>query len=266
MELYHDELITFKQWGNYYARIATVLQANANPQLVTEKVDTIFKNNLEDTNVDLFLTPYSSLYLYGEYENGIQAGGRIEYVRLISFIVLLILFIACINFINLATAKASQRMKEIGVKKSMGASKRSLAYQFLTESILICLIALGISGLLTLLLLPGFNQITEKEIALQFDLILVLSVVGLVTLVGIVAGSYPALYLSKMEALSILKGFKLAKSSGGIGRKVLVVFQFTLSTILIVSVLVIYQQMQLIQNQNLGYNRDNLIYFERRAT
>lgn len=260
---YHDELITFKQWGNYYARIATVLQGNANPQLVTEKVDTIFKNNLEDTNVDLFLTPYSSLYLYGEYENGIQAGGRIEYVRLISFIALLILFIACINFINLATAKASQRMKEIGVKKSMGASKKSLAYQFSTESILICLIALGISGLLTLLLLPGFNQTTEKEIALQFDLTLVLSVVGLVILVGIVAGSYPALYLSKMEALSILKGFKLAKSSGGIGRKVLVIFQFTLSTILIVSVLVIYQQMQLIQNQNLGYNRDNLIYFER---
>lgn len=260
---YHDELITFKQWGNYYARIATVLQEGADPSTVSEKIDAIFKQNLEDTNVDLFLTSYADLYLHGKYENGKQAGGRIESVRLIAFVALLILFIACINFINLATAKASQRLKEIGVKKSMGATKRSLAYQFLTESVLICLIALVISGIFTVLLLPGFNQITDKQITFTMSWNLLGVVLGVVMLVGILAGSYPALYLSKMEALSILKGFKIANTSGGPGRKVLVIFQFTLSTILIVSVMVIFRQMELIQTKNLGYDRENLVYFER---
>lgn len=263
---YHDELITYKQWGNYYARIATSLQAGTQAEQVSQKVDAIFKQNLEDTNVDLFLTSYSDLYLHGKYENGQQAGGRIEYVRLISFIALLILFIACINFINLATAKASQRFKEIGVKKSMGASKRSLAYQFLTESILTCLISLLISSLFAFLLLPGFNQITDKQIELTLNWNLLGIGMGIALVVGLLAGSYPALYLSKIEALTVLKGHKLAKSSGGLGRKMLVIFQFTLSTILIVSVMVIFRQMELIQTKNLGYNRDNLVYFEREGT
>ena len=260
---YHDELITYKQWGNFYARISLVTQADSKPEIVTEKIDKIFKTNLDDTSVSLLLYPYSDLYLYGDFENGENVGGRIEYVRLISFIAILILLIACINFINLATARATQRMKEIGVKKSMGASKSSLTYQFLTESVIICLIALVISGLFTILLLPGFNQITDKQISFLLDWNLLGVILSVVVVVGILAGSYPALFLSRMEALSILKGFKIANTSGNLGRKMLVIFQFTLSTILIVSVLVIFRQMELIQTKNLGYDRDNLVYFER---
>ncbi|WP_420387624.1 ABC transporter permease [Roseivirga sp.] len=263
---FHDELITYKQWGNYYARISVVTQQGANVDEATNKIDAIFKQNLEDTNVDLFLTNYADLYLYGKFENGQQAGGRIESVRLISFIALLILSIACINFINLATAKASQRMKEIGVKKSLGATKKSIAYQFLTESMLLCLIALFISLGIVALTLPEFNRITDKEMSLIFDAQLIYMTLGILSFVGLVAGSYPALYLAKMEALSILKGFKLANTSGGLGRKALVIFQFSLSTILIVSVLVIFRQMEFIQTKNLGYDRDNLIYFEREGT
>jgi putative ABC transport system permease protein len=206
---------------------------------------------------------YSDKYLYGKYENGVQAGGRISYVKLFSIIAILILVIACINFMNLATAKVSRRLKEIGIKKVVGATRRMLVSQYLGESMLMSFLSLFFAIILIIVLLPPFNQITGKQINLHFDRNIILSVFGITLLTGFIAGSYPAFYLSRLAPVTIFKG-KLSTSAGEILiRKGLVVFQFTVSVILIVSVMIIYKQIQYIQSKNLGYNRNNVIYFEK---
>ncbi len=206
-----------------------------------------------------FIARYTDAYLYGKYENGKQAGGRIEYVRLFSTIAIFIVLIACINFMNLSTARASRRMKEVGMKKAVGARKSTLVVQYLSESTLICLLSLFIAILLVFLFLPQFNTIVGKNLTLFFDLKFVLGLLGIVLLTGLVSGSYPAFYLSKFSPVSVLKG----KLNNVIGeawvRKGLVVFQFALSIILIVSVGVVYKQIQFIQTENLGYNKDNIL-------
>jgi putative ABC transport system permease protein len=260
---YHDELITFKNWGNYYGRISLLLNNNHNKDAAISKIDQLFKSNSKEENVALFLTLYADQYLYGKYKNGKQMGGRIESVQLFSIIAIFILVIACINFINLSTAKASHRTKEIGVKKSLGATRGSLTIQYLMESMLLTLIALLISFLAVWLLLPQFNFITQKQLALTFDWSLIKASFSIVLAVGLIAGSYPALYLSKLKALDILKGKQSPREGKAFGRKFLVVIQFSISTILIVGVLVIVKQMEFVKNQNIGYDRDNIVYFER---
>lgn len=180
-----------------------------------------------------------------------------------TIIALFILFIASINFINLSTAKAAHRVKEIGVKKSLGATRGSLISQYLTESIVLGFISLVIALLFVLILLPQFNFLSQKDISMSFDLRL-LGMGGLLILtVGIIAGSYPAFFLSGLKILETIKG-KLTRKTGEIwGRNILVVTQFSLSIILITSVLVVYQQLDFVKNKNLGYDKDNLIYFER---
>ncbi len=262
-DYYHNELIEYKNWYNYYARVMVVLKPLSKTEEVTRKVDAILKEKQGDDRVDLFLTKYSGLYLNDTYENGEQAGGRVEYVNLFTIIALFILFIASINFINLSTAKASHRIKEIGVKKSLGASRLSLMGQYFTESVLISLISLVVAILVVGILLPQFNQIAQKSIVFEFDLQLFGTFIGLIVLVGLVAGSYPALYLSGLKAMEILKGRLARKSPKTWGRKSLVVVQFTLSIILMVSVIVVYKQMEYVKNKNLGFDRENLIYFER---
>jgi ABC-type antimicrobial peptide transport system permease subunit len=210
---------------------------------------------------DIFLQRYSTKHLYNHYENGVITGGRIEYVRLFSIIAVFIVLIACINFMNLVTAKAAGRLKEVGIKKVTGASRRSLIVQYLGESILMSLFSLLIALVLITLLLPSFNAITGKQLHLQFNSRLLPAITGITILTGLVAGSYPALYLSGFNPVTILKG-QLKTSVGELWvRKGLVVFQFGLSAIFIISVLVVYKQMHLIQTKNLGYNKDNIIRF-----
>ena len=210
----------------------------------------------------LFLEPYSSNYLYGKYENGKPVGTRLEYVKLFSLIAVFILVIACINFMNLSTAKASRRLKEVGIKKTLGASRRLLLAQYLSEALLLTSLSLLLAILLVVLLLPQFNQITGKQLALHFDIYLILSVISIAFFTGIVAGSYPALYLSGFNPVAILKG-KVNRSGSEVWfRKGLVVFQFALSIIFMVAVLVVYRQIQYVQNKNLGYDKDQIITFE----
>ncbi len=210
----------------------------------------------------LFLEPYSSNYLYGKYENGVPVSTRLEYVKLFSLIALFILVIACINFMNLSTAKASRRLKEVGIKKTLGASRTILIGQYLGEALLLTGLALLLAILLVVLFLPQFNQITGKQLTLNLDFNLILSGLGITLFTGILAGSYPALYLSGFNPVAILKG-KFNRSGGEVwARKGLVVFQFTLSIIFIVAVLVVYQQIQYIQSKNLGYDKDHIITFE----
>jgi putative ABC transport system permease protein len=193
----------------------------------------------------------------------LPSGGRIEYVRLFSIIAVLILIIACINFMNLSTAKAAERMKGTGIKRIMGASRGSLVAQYLTESLLLAGLGAVVAVFLAGLLLPRFNGITGKQLHLAFDGRIVAGVVLITILTGLLAGSYPAFYLSGFKPIKTLKG-RLINSLGELlVRKGLVILQFTLSGIFIVSVLVIYQQMRLVETKNLGYNRDHVVYFDK---
>ena len=260
-EQFKDENKWVLEWGNNGPRTYATLREGSDPELVSKKIADFIKSKDEQSNVTLFLKPYSERYLYGRYDNGVQSGGRIEYVRLFSIIAVFILIIACINFMNLSTARASRRSREVGIKKAVGAQQRSLILQYIGESMLMTFLSLIIAVVIVLLFLPKFNEITNKQIIMQFgvgQVVLFLSM-GLIT--GLVSGSYPAMYLSGFRPVAVLKG-EIRGSLGELwARRGLVIFQFTLSILLIVSVLVVFKQIQYVQTQNLGYDKDNVVYF-----
>ena len=250
-------------WKNSGPLTYVILKTGTNLSQFNDKIAGLIKTKSKDSYRTLFLRPYSEGYLYGEYENGVQAGGRIEYVQQFSIIAIFILIIACINFMNLSTAKASRRMKEVGIKKAIGASRKSLVFQYLGESMLMAFLSLIIAILIVVLLLPQFNNITGKQLTLRLDANLILSFLGITLFTGLISGSYPALYLSGFNPATVLKG-KLNSSLPELWlRKGLVVFQFTLSVILISAVLIVYKQIEFIQSKNPAYNKDNIIYFPR---
>jgi putative ABC transport system permease protein len=226
------------------------------------KIGQFIKKHDAKGTATLFLAKYSDTYLYNRYENGKQVGGRITYVRLFSLIAVFILLIACINFMNLSTAKATRRAKEVGIKKVVGASRGSLVLQYLTESVLMASVALLLAVAMVILLLPWFNGITGKQLTPHFTGPLIFSLLGMALLTGLFAGSYPAFYLSGFRPVAILKGKIRTSWSELLARKGLVVFQFTLSVMFIAAVLIIYRQVQYIQSRDLGYNRENIIHFE----
>ncbi len=261
-EVYKDENSWVLSWGNNGPSTYVTLREGADGAAVSDKIVDFVKQRNEQSNVSLFLAPYAERYLYGRYRNGVQAGGRIEYVKLFSAIAIFILLIACINFMNLSTARAERRAKEVGVKKVVGAGRRSLIIQYLTESTLVSFLSMLLAIGMVALFLPEFNLITDKEIALLQHLDLLGWAVVIALLTGLLAGSYPALYLSGFRPQMILKG-QLKGSLGELWvRRGLVVFQFTLSIILVVAVLVVSRQIDFVQSKNLGYDRDNVVYFE----
>ena len=239
-----------------------LLKKGADIDLLNQKMAGLTKATFNDSTSTLFLRKYSDSYLYGQYENGVQAGGKITYVALFSVVAMIILVIACINFMNLSTAKASMRIREVGVKKALGAARSTLIYQFLGESLLMTFIAVLIAVLVTILLLPQFNILTGKHLSLNLDLKLISIILLISIITGLLAGSYPAFHLSRFNPAITLKG-GIASSFGELFiRKGLVVFQFTVSVIFVVSVLVVYKQIDYVQHKNLGYNKDNIVYFE----
>ncbi|ASZ12307.1 ABC transporter permease [Chitinophaga sp. MD30] len=210
----------------------------------------------------LFVRPYADNYLYSDYENGVLSGGRIKYVRLFSLIAAIILLIACINFMNLSTARATSNMKDIGIRKTIGARRHSIVWQYMTGAVLMSLLALLIATVLVVLLLPAFNHITGKQLTLSGSPHILLAFPLIALLTGLIAGSYPALYLSRFQPLSILKS-KVHAATGALWlRKGLVVLQFTMSVVFIVAVLVVYQQIEYVQSQRAGYDKEHVIYFE----
>lgn len=249
-------------WDNHAPHTYVVLKKGTDIDRFNEKIAGFIKSKNKFSNVDLISRRYSDGYLYSKYENGVQAGGRIKYVELFSIIAVFIILIACINFMNLSTAKASRRIKEVGIKKAVGASRKTLILQYLGESMLMALLSLIFSFILVEIFLPQFNEITGKHLVLDYNVDLLLPLLGITLFTGLIAGSYPALYISGFHTATVLKG--ILKSSAGElwARKGLVVFQFVLSIILIVSVLVVYKQIDFIQSKNLGYEKDNIIYFE----
>jgi len=260
--LFLDKRKELTQWSNFDPKTYVIADKSVAPTTLQSRIKDFIKTKDKATNASLLLAKYSDTYLYNKYENGQQSGGRIAYVQLFSIIALFILIIACINFMNLSTAKAASRVKEVGVKKAVGASRGLLILQYLSESILLSLLALFIAIILIILLLPMFNHITSKQLQLWPSVSIIFSFIGIALLTGLVAGSYPALYLSGFKPAVALKG-KLRTALGEVmTRRGLVVFQFVLSVSFIISVLIIYKQMAYIQQRNLGYNRAHLIHFE----
>lgn len=216
----------------------------------------------KDANRSFFLQHFSDSYLYSKYENGKVTGGRIEYVKLFALIALFILVISAINYMNLSTARAASRIKEIGVKKAIGAGRKVLLYQYLSESVLMSFLSLMVALGLVFLLLPQVCAITHKSLTFHFSIGFCMSLIGITLFTGLLSGSYPAFYLSGFKPAMVLKGVTNSPSGEKLTRKGLVILQFSLSVIFIVSVLVLYKQIVYIENKNLGFDKNNVVYFE----
>ena len=253
-----------KNWGNTSPSSFVQLQKNANAKKVEAKIkDFIYNYQAKDKGfiTELGLQSFPEKYLHSTFKNGQPDGGRIEYVQLFTIVAIFILLIACINFMNLATARSAKRAKEVGLRKVIGALRSSLIGQFIGEAMLLTFFSILISLLLAVALLPAFNNLTGKHLSIPVTQPLFwMALAGLFIVTGFVAGSYPALFLSSLKPVKILKGGLKFSRSAVFFREGLVVFQFALSIMLIVGMIVIYKQMDYIQNKNLGYDRENLVY------
>ena len=257
----HKKLL---QWASNDFQSYVELVPGANVKAVEASINRFLQPRLEKNQavqLNIGLQKYGDKYLRSNFINGKPESGRIEYVRIFSSVAIFILFIACINFMNMATAQSVKRAKEVGLRKVVGSSRGQLIGQFFAESLAFSFIATVLSVLLVFLLLPSFNQFTGKQIKLQFNnQDLWFSLITLMLLTGIVAGSYPALYLSSLKPVRILKGVTKFTRGSILFRKGLIVFQFMLSIVLLVATIVITRQTNFVQNTNLGYDRENLIY------
>jgi len=262
-ELFLEKNPKLEDWRNSDPGTYLILREEVDVDQFNHKIAGFIKSKNENTNGTLFLQRYSEKYLHNKYENGKPAGGRVSYVTLFSLVAFFILINACINFMNLSTAKAMRRFKEVGVRKIMGAKRRALVFQFLLESMLMTALSSIVAIVLVRLLLPWFNEITAKNISLAFEMRLIIGALGITIFTGIISGSYPSLYLSNFNPVMVLKG-KLHSFLGEFWtRKGLVLFQSILSIILIICTWVVYKQIDLVQTENLGYSRDNIVYFEK---
>jgi putative ABC transport system permease protein len=251
-------------WGNTSPATFVQLRKEADPLKVEAKIkDFIYRYQQRNNafRTELALQPYPEKYLHSTFKNGYIDGGRIEYVRLFSIVAIFILLIACINFMNLATARSDKRAKEVGVRKVIGANRSTLIGQFAGEALLLTFFSVIIAVILAAILLPLFNDLTGKQLRMPINQpIFWVMTIGLLVVTGIVAGSYPALFLSSLNPVRVLKGSLKFTWGATFFRKGLVVFQFALSIILMVGMIVIYRQMDYIQTKNIGYSRENLIY------
>jgi ABC-type antimicrobial peptide transport system, permease component len=254
-----------KDWDNNSPRSIIMLRPDADPAKVEAKIthflDKLNPEQSTSFRVELGMQRYDQMYLHSNFTEGRIEGGRIEYVRLFSIVAIFILLIACINFMNLTTARSIKRAREIGVRKVVGAARPALIGQFIGEAVLLTFIALSMSLLLVSLLLPVFNNVTTKSLQMPFgSWIFWLNLVGLGLVTGCIAGSYPALFLSSFKPASVLKGVAKISTGASWFRRGLVVFQFSLSILLIIGTIVVSQQVQYIQNKNLGYDRQHFVY------
>jgi ABC-type antimicrobial peptide transport system permease subunit len=251
-------------WGNTDPATYVMLRPNADAAKVEARIrDFIYRYRAKDPSFreELALQPWPEKYLHSTFKNGYIDGGRVEYVQIFTIVAILILLIACINFMNLATAQAARRAREIGVRKVVGASRLSLAGHFIGEAFLLTLFSMVAALLLSSLLLPVFNDLTGKQLALPVSQPLFwAALAGLLLVTGFIAGSYPAFFLSSLDPVKILRGGLKFSWKDVLARQGLVVFQFALALLLIVGMIVIYRQLGYIQTMNIGYDRENLVY------
>lgn len=251
-----------ENWGNNSVATYVLLKENTDIDTFSDKIVSLRENYDKDTpEMKTLLYPYSKTYLYGEFENGVEMGGRIYLIRMFGFIAAIILLIACINFMNLSTARSEKRSKEVGVRKVLGAPRISLIGQFVGESVLITFISATFAIILVLLLLPLFNNLVERPLSLNMASIgFWIFAFGITVFTGLLAGSYPALYLSGFKPSSVLRGTFKKVDANVTPRKILVVLQFSVAIILITASLIITQQLHKVQNRQLAYAKNNLIY------
>ncbi len=248
-------------WGNYSFQVFVELNDPNNEQAVEKSIRMMLQDHGEkETKPEFFLYPLSRWRLFNSFDNGVETGGMNDYVQLFTIIAIFIIVIACINFMNLATARSERRAREVGVRKSVGSKRIELILQFIGESTFIALLAFIAGVLMAQLVLPYYNDLVEKKLFIDymsgqfwfFGLALIL-------LTGIVSGSYPAFYLSSFQPTMVLKGKPNIGKGASTPRKILVTLQFGFSILLIIGTMVIYQQIQLVKGREIGYDQENLM-------
>jgi putative ABC transport system permease protein len=260
--IFEEQNQWLKQWGNNGVLTYVETDPNVNIHDINKKLYNYIDSKQKGATAKMSIYPMDRWRMYDNFENGKEVPGRIKYVNLFSLIAWIILIIACINFMNLSTARSEQRAKEVGVRKVMGAGKSKLIVQFIGESIFMSLISAFVAVAIIYISLPAFNSLVEKQLSVNITNPFHLTAILLIALIcGLIAGSYPAFYLSSFKPVYVLKGIKI-KSAGSAGliRKGLVVLQFSISVILIISTIIIYQQIFHVKDRDLGYNKNGLIY------
>ena len=255
-----DTKNAMNEWINSSWNVFIQTIPNADTALLNKTITKIKRSHGHDEISSYFAFPMSHWHLYSDFENGKNTGGMIEYVRLFSIIAIIILLIACINFMNLSTARSEKRAKEVGIRKTLGSNKRQLIFQFFCESFIITLIAFVLAIITVVLLLPSFNLMVDKHLSLNImqPLFWVMAL-SIILFTAFVAGSYPALYLSSFNPVKVLKGTNVLGKKTILPRHVLVISQFVISILLISATIIVYQQIQHVQERDMGYNPNGLI-------
>jgi putative ABC transport system permease protein len=253
-------------WANNDWQLFVELNDKTEPEIVNAKIKNVVISHFTDENTlktvlpEIFMHPMAKWRLYSEFENGVNTGGFIKYVRMFGILGAIILLIACINFMNLSTARSEKRAKEVGVRKAVGSERKQLIIQFLSESMLIAALSFVLAIALVSIGLPFFNRLTEKEMTLQLTSPAFWGIlIAFTALTGLLAGSYPAFYLSSFNPVQVLKGNLKAGKNGATLRRILVVLQFSSAIVLMIGTLVIYKQIQLGKNRPIGFNNKGLI-------
>ena len=259
----HDEWIKGNKtdWGNNFLMNMVELKEGASMDALSKKIGPLnVQKDARMKNQVLFLHPLNKWHLYNDYKNWVNTGGKIAYVRLFGIIGIFILLIACINFMNLSTARSEKRAKEVGIRKVVGSRKRNLIFQFLSESVLTAFLAFLLSMLLIQLLPPFLKDLGFEHIRFDFSNIFLLATgLGICVITGLVAGSYPAFYLSSFIPVKVLKGVFKQGQGPATFRKVLVVVQFTISAVLIIGTIIVFQQVNHARKRSIGYNPNNML-------
>jgi putative ABC transport system permease protein len=266
--LYHNQNKWIQEmenpWGSNYTQTFAMVKQNIDMDELSAKIKDVKYNKVGEEEkrykAQVFLHPMSKWHLYSDWKNGVNIGGRIDNVWLFATIGAFVLVLACINFMNLSTARSEKRAKEVGIRKAVGSFRKQLITQFFSESILISSLAFVLSLLLVFLILPYFNSVADKKIELPL-MALMFWAVGLsfTLMTGVFAGFYPAMFLSSFQPVKVLKGTFRTGRYASLPRKVLVVLQFTISTTLIIGTIVVYKQIHHAQHRPVGYNKDGLL-------
>jgi len=256
------------EWSNNSWQMFAQLNPDVNIDNVSAHIRNLKKDALIIANDKLgislkpvlFVYPASKWYLYSEFKNGVVTGGKIEFVWLFGIIGIFVLLLACINFMNLSTARSEKRAKEVGIRKTLGSLRRQLISQFFTESVLVVVFSFFLCIVLVLLILPWFNQVADKDISILWTSPIFWTIsLGFGLFTGFIAGSYPAFYLSAFQPVKVLKGTFRADKQAALPRQVLVVLQFTVSVALIIGTVVVFRQIQFTKNRQVGYTRAGLL-------
>ena len=259
-ERYRDGAKWMTEYGNNFSDTFVELSPEATFREVDQKVREILPIKNPDSDTYAFLHPIKDWHLRSKFKDGKVVGGQITYVRLFLIIAFIILLIACINFMNLSTARSEKRANEVGVRKAIGSSRSRLMLQFVIEALMMSFLATVISVLLLFLLLPQFNLLIEKDLIIGLTQPLhIFTLSSIAIICGVFAGFYPAFYLSSFKPVEVLKGIKVTSNSASFIRKGLVVGQFVISIVFIIGTIIVYQQIQHVKNRDLGYNKNHLI-------